>query len=129
MEGEYLSSSNTTEWRVVVDPSEGQGPSQKHGLALAIPIFVGILVFSALITAAVFYCSYKQEQQSPNHVTSKQLWFYRMLYDGIRKSHLTYHSLFVVTERKPKATTADLSETHESEKESSSALNLGENVA
>ena len=73
MADEYLS--NTTEWSVLGDPNEGQGPSQRHGMALAIPIFVGIIVFSALITSAVFYCSYRQEKQSPNGSRSKQICF------------------------------------------------------
>ena len=62
---------NTTMWSILGDPEEGQRPTQKYGMALVIPLVVGIIVLAAMITAAIFYCSYKQEQLPPKHSRCK----------------------------------------------------------
>ena len=62
---------NTTKWSILVDPEQGQRPTQKYGMALVIPLVVGIIVLAAMITAAIFYCSYKQEQLPPKHSRCK----------------------------------------------------------
>ena len=48
----------------IENANAGQAPSEKYGMALIIPIFVGIIVFAGMISAMVFYYSYLQEKRS-----------------------------------------------------------------